>query len=331
MGTYRLFLAILVVLSHLQVTAFGLDVGVEATISFFLLSGFVMTALIRKSYETTDRVGLFFIDRLMRLYPQYFLYVVATLAFVALAHPTSAYLQDITSFKVFLNFLMVPMGFFEFGLVNCMLIVPAWTLGLECTFYLMAPYLLIYHLRLAAAIVSALIFAAAYFAIIDTNLWGYRLLPGTLFIFLTGSLMHDRKSAARNVVLLLAWLVALGMLLAIPHIAQTQKLWNPEVLTGFVVGLPAVVILSRLRSGKLDAALGNLSYGVFLNHGLIILFGKETGLKVESLTGIAIVLTFSLIFAAASYYFLERPVVRRRYALRNRSNMAILGGETAAP
>lgn len=331
MGTYRLALALLVVVSHLGITINGLNPGVEATVSFFLLSGFVMTALIRKSYDCPERIGLFFVDRLMRLYPQFFAYTAATLLLVVTTHPASAYLSDVTPFKVLLNFLMLPMGFYEFGLSGCMLVVAAWTIGLECTFYLIIPFLVMHQRRLAAALVSAGVFATAYFAIIEPDLWGYRLLPGTLFIFLSGSLLHDRPSKARNVLLLVAWLIALGMLLLIPRIAQAQHVWNGEVLTGFVVGLPAVALLSRLRSGKLDLLLGNLSYGVFLNHGLLLLMAQAAGFDPRQPAIIIAILVCSPLLALVTYHLIERPVINRRHALRRRSTLPGLVAQTSAP
>jgi hypothetical protein len=50
-GYYRLLLAFFVVISHADQVIFfssGYHIGVSAVISFFLLSGFVMTALIQK-------------------------------------------------------------------------------------------------------------------------------------------------------------------------------------------------------------------------------------------------------------------------------------------
>jgi len=68
MGTYRLFLAALVALSHVGLTIGGMNPGVMAVVHFFLLSGFVMTALIRRYYLNIKEVPAFYLDRTLRLH-----------------------------------------------------------------------------------------------------------------------------------------------------------------------------------------------------------------------------------------------------------------------
>src|SRR5262245_54544738 len=135
MGTYRLFLAIMVALSHLGITFFSINTGISAVVSFFLISGFVMTALIQKSYPTADRVSAFYLDRAMRLFPQFLFYLAVSLGVALLLRPQSVYLSDLTPVKVALNALMIPLNFFMVGdLMTGMLIPQAWSLGLEAVF-----------------------------------------------------------------------------------------------------------------------------------------------------------------------------------------------------
>ena len=74
MGLFRLVLAYLVVLAHVSGTQFGADgyhFGVVAVICFLLLSGYVMTALIQKYYNSLALIPSFYLDRIARLYPQF--------------------------------------------------------------------------------------------------------------------------------------------------------------------------------------------------------------------------------------------------------------------
>jgi peptidoglycan/LPS O-acetylase OafA/YrhL len=125
MGAYRVVLALMVALSHIGVTVLGVNLGISAVISFYLLSGFVMTALVERHYPTPGRVGLFYIDRLVRLYPQFLFYLFATLALVFVARPKSGYLADITPFKVALNALIAPLNFYWLWVRNATLIPQA--------------------------------------------------------------------------------------------------------------------------------------------------------------------------------------------------------------
>jgi peptidoglycan/LPS O-acetylase OafA/YrhL len=52
----------------------GFQIGVVAVISFLLISGFVMTALIEKHYFSINLIGKFYLDRMLRLLPQFYFY-----------------------------------------------------------------------------------------------------------------------------------------------------------------------------------------------------------------------------------------------------------------
>ena len=132
-----------------------------------------MTALVERHYSTPSRVGLFYVDRIVRLYPQFLFYLFATLALVFLARPKSGYLADITPLKVALNALMAPLNFYWLkGIKNATLIPQAWSLGLEVMFYAVIPWLLIFRLSAVAAVVSVAVFVAAYLGFISTSRLG---------------------------------------------------------------------------------------------------------------------------------------------------------------
>lgn len=69
-GSYRLFLALLVVLSHFGLIIQGLNPGQWAVICFYVLSGFLME---RQYHKLAQSGGIFsfYLDRLLRIYPIY--------------------------------------------------------------------------------------------------------------------------------------------------------------------------------------------------------------------------------------------------------------------
>lgn len=77
MGTLRFFLALLVLYSHAGGRIQQLNPGVTAVVVFYIISGYVMTALMRRYYcpspagPTLPSTAHFYLDRLLRLYPQY--------------------------------------------------------------------------------------------------------------------------------------------------------------------------------------------------------------------------------------------------------------------
>lgn len=110
MGFYRLLLAIAVLLSHIGIGFHG-DLGVSAVVSFFLLSGYVMTALVDRHYNERSRILTFYLDRAMRLCPQFFFYLSLSLILIWIAHPVSPYLTGISLKKILLSLSMLPLNF----------------------------------------------------------------------------------------------------------------------------------------------------------------------------------------------------------------------------
>ncbi|WP_188688907.1 acyltransferase family protein [Silvimonas amylolytica] len=326
MGSYRLLLAIAVMLSHVWGGFLGHNQGVAAVVSFFLLSGFVMTALIRRNYNSIDRVGMFYVDRVMRLFPQFLFYLVATIILFKVAHPVSPFLSGLTIFKVLLNFLMLPLGFFMYGLVDALLIPPSWSLGLELTFYLAIPFILIYRLEKYAFAISVVIFMLAYFSVINTDTFGYRLLPGTLFIFLCGSFLYKLESTKRKATLIGSFIIAAIMFEAVRKVPSLQVFFNYEVLIGLLIGLPVVAVLSRYKSGLVDETLGNISYGVFLNHNFVMWTARCMGMDTGKPGSIVLLILVSIMLAWVTYMLIERPVIHYRRKLRRKAdgNAALL-------
>lgn len=318
MGAYRLVLAVLVLLSHLHKRVGGHNPGVAAVISFLLLSGFVMTALIRRHYATPNRIPMFFADRAMRLFPQFLLYMLLTVALVKTAPVSSIFLSKLTYPKIVLNVLMLPLGFYMFGLEHAILMPQAWSLGLEVTFYMIFPFLLIYRLERAAFALSVVVFLLAYVGMLDNDIYGYRLLPGTLFIFLCGSLLHGQSGARRKRFLKGVYLVAALMFIPVTVVPWLPKVPSVEVFVGFLVGLPMVAILSKKQSSFWDELAGNLSYGVFLNHMFIIWCFEAAGVSTRGSLKAVLIILCSMLLAWLSYRFVERPVITYRHRLREK-------------
>lgn len=82
---------------------------------------------------------------------------------------------------------ILPLGFYMFGVTLPEILPPAWSLGLEMCFYLLIPFLILYKMRGVAFTLSVTVFMGASLGYLDTDIYGYRLLPGVLFIFLGGS------------------------------------------------------------------------------------------------------------------------------------------------
>ena len=316
MGFYRLLLAYLVAVSHTGVEWGGVNPGIVACISFFLLSGYVMTALIDRHYASLERVGAFYADRALRLYPQFLFYSLATIlaaeAF-GLRHQWMTAAPSLPSDLAQLT--MAPL--------NCgpcfpdMLMPQAWSLGLEVCFYAVFPFLLIPEKRAPFALASAGIFALAYCARLSADWFTYRLLFGNLFVFMLGSWLR-RPDPRYGRALVYGFLAAAVVLLALAETVWPHRASVNDMLLGIVLGLPAVICLTRLRpGGKAQALAGDLSYGVFLNHNLLIT-PLYAWLHHPSLVVLAaVVLPLSTLLSYASFRLIEAPALALRRGLRS--------------
>lgn len=115
MGIYRFILAIFVAISHTGFVVFGLNPGVIAVISFFLISGYVMTALIHKNYFNRKKIVLFYLDRIFRIYPQYLFNIGVVLSVYFVFGLNSHYLSQPSLTGIIQNILLIPMGIFMCG------------------------------------------------------------------------------------------------------------------------------------------------------------------------------------------------------------------------
>ncbi|MFZ2169566.1 MAG: acyltransferase [Methylococcaceae bacterium] len=318
MGALRFLLACTVLISHLGLRMIDLNPGAIAVIVFYLLAGHVVARLWGKWRHLPDALGRFYRDRAWRILPQYIVALVfATLvwfngaqsSFVAIRPGWSDWLA---------NMLIVPLNFYMYtGQDSFTLIPPAWSLAAEIQFYLLAPLLLSLKLsNLLKAFCGSLgIFALAQMQILDTDFYGYRLIPGVLFIFLLGALFEFayRHKQLRKLIIVL-WALNLIYLLFLSN-AGHYRPYNKEVALGLTVAMPLLALLNKPKSDKrsyyystrLDRRLGELSYGVFLYHFPVIWLLKLQPPVLAS-NDIIAVIALSLCCAVLGHWGVERPL-----------------------
>ena len=322
MGFYRLILAYAVVYGHVRGALLGHNPGAVAVISFFLLSGFVMTALVRKHYASLPAVPLFYADRFVRLAPQFYLYSALTLAGVLVFGLRHKWLHAApTASSALEQLLLFPLNFYRL-FPEDMLLPQTWSLGLEAIFYAVFPLILLSRMRLVAAIISFAIYLTAYAGVIDTDLYAYRYLPGTLFIFLTGSYLQNASTALER------WMPtacfgAAALLLVLAFVSPRFGVPpNQDVLLGLVIGIFMVAVLQRVdRPSPANEFAGDLSYGIFLNHNLIYAsLGLITpAIDADGWAGMPVfilVCAVSTLLSYASFATIEKPLIAWRHKWR---------------
>ncbi|MEH2171173.1 MAG: acyltransferase [Nostoc sp.] len=321
MGIYRFLLSIFVAISHAGVLINSLNPGVIAVISFLLISGYVMTALISKNYLDTKKIVWFYLDRILRIYPQYLFNIIAVLIIYSIFGLNSPFLSKPTEIGLLQNLLIIPMGFYMTPWVGdkFMIIPPAWSLGLEGCFYILIPFLLIYKLQKVFFLLSYIIFLMAYLGIINTDYFGYRLIFGTIFIFLCGSFLHKNNNIITNQPVKYTLIFSCLLLAATFLFPRLILPYNREVLIGLILGIIIIPLLIKIKKTYLDELLGNLSYGLFLSHYLVVFEFEKLGIH-WNLKCILIMLLFSTFLSAIGFFCFESPLIAWRKKIRNQHN-----------
>jgi peptidoglycan/LPS O-acetylase OafA/YrhL len=197
-------------------------------------------------------------------------------------------------------------------------------------FYVLAPWLWRYwRFAKVLALASLAVQALAWFGVLPTDAWGYRLLPGVLWVFMAGmALQRYRKSLRTLSIKTLCLLpLAIGLLaLGLRQQAVLGTPYNAEVLLGCALGLPAIQALTQwqaldnARFKVWDQRLGDLSYGIFLNHFLCMWVWGLTA--PQTVADWCLLCGSSIFLSYVTQRFLERPSVAWRQQRRVTWQMA---------
>jgi len=323
----RFILATFVLISHLDIRIFGLNPGVIAVIVFYILAGHVIARLYLHKFS--KHLLLFYFERGLRIYPFYFFVAFLTILFLVI---TEYGQPEFKVLNIFLNFLIIPLNYYMYIEEHLIilkgteppwwLIPPAWSLGAELQVYLLMPILLTLRIFLYIAfILSFLVYNLANLNILHSDYFGYRLIIGTLFIFIVGAILEklNAKTANKFDIFLLISLYFFSMFWFIIVVGKLNiyGIYTRETLLGILIGVPLVLLSLKIRPIKSLNIFGNLSYGIFLTHFLSIWFLDFLGLlqNVSSIEKIIVVFLLSLFLAYIGVIIVDKPIEKIRYYL----------------
>ena len=274
-GWFRFVLAYLVAACHLGGPSFDRANATFAVQAFFVVSGFLMTAVLNGPYK--GRPLAFWSNRFLKLFPPY--YVVAALIVMAvLIDPTHYYVDpwelDWSPGAIFANLTIVPLAF---GDSSWRLVGPTWSIGVEILNYAVIFAVSAKGPRWALAVL--LIGVAWHLNVIATdgfymNLrywrWYAALVPFSVGALAFFASRRWPISPAIGLGAAALWILNLAVG------DWVERGYVREVLLWYAnIGLVAVLTagLAPLRRDgsmrRLDAFVGDLAYPVFLVHGLV--------------------------------------------------------------
>lgn len=334
MGYLRFYLALTVVMCHASYAWPGIG-GCGAVEAFFVLSGLYMAAVYEAKYSVlANGARVFYLNRFLRLYPTYlFLLAFTGLCYLAMRasgaveYPgglfqlftDSAALPDLKKWFVWISAFTLFGQDFQSVDVDLHYMLPvrqSWSIATELMFYLTVPFLF-RVMTWKRALTAAVIFFAiktglsvkdwrlAYF--LPVGNFGYFLFGYALYGLSTHAVIEKVKAQLAPYRLA----VALALYIPLLNLGEASFELAPArhvIAIACVAGL--ALLLFEKTPRKLDLFLGNISYGVYLNHLLLVVLGKTMGLEGVLLAGWAA--TTSLILAFLMEKTLQEPIDRYR-------------------
>lgn len=304
----RAVAALAVLLSHAEVPGFG--GGARGVDVFFVLSGFLITRLLRDQWANGGvAVWCFWWNRGVRLVP-----ALALLVLFFLVAPVTEYGSDrgwpaLLAISYTTNFDLAAGG--QGGPLE-----HTWSLAVEEHFYLLWPLLLplIFAARRPAMLLfGAWLFLAATRAVLAHLMpWEAVYYPSYLHaggLFLGAALAFERPGAWVGPYGAIA-MVAVLTVLEPAHGSTKLMLAAPltELATAAVIaGLMHPTRMTALFSFEPARRLGLISYGIYLWHWPIIFAIQEAPWWAKA----PVTLGLSVVVAAASFYLVESPIRQR--------------------
>jgi peptidoglycan/LPS O-acetylase OafA/YrhL len=316
-----------------RVAAWMMGRGSLGVTIFFALSGFLITGILWDTREQSGYLKTFYMRRVCRIFPLYYLALVVTIiaAFwagtqaLALPRiwPTALFLQDFPGYPTFcINAPAAPVSLFHF-----------WSLAVEEHFYLIWPFVLGFCKDLKAAMKVCLVMFLVFEGIaILCSVWGtlYQFLP--LFLNRSGEMAAGAWLALkyregywnrtkRPAQIMLPLSIVLYVAMEFFQVREIGIFWQPiRMLLG---GSLLVVTLHDTHISRLMTAfwlrwLGGISYGVYVYHVLLgkafpqaaraILHGHSGTSYEVAMRLIAAICTLAV--AWISFKFFESPMIQ---------------------
>lgn len=318
-----------VFLFHLDVA--GIDGGFIGVDVFFVISGYLITRILKESASTQslNLVG-FYVRRIRRLFPALFVMMTFCLALgflrlsperlMEMANSGIYALLSVSNFYFYIS-----SDYFDAASEH-QFFLHTWSLAVEEQFYLIWPLLIAFTVILFPktkqifVIVGICVLGASlslFATKVDPSLAFY-MMPFRAAEFGFGALLCWLPAVTllryqREIVVLVSLLVLAASLAMIP---------GDEYFPGLIVLLPSVatasliyfgqgsMLASRLLGTSVMTYLGRISYSLYLYHWPVILFYENETMRSLDWSDRVVIFVVALVLADLSYRFVERPLRR---------------------
>lgn len=352
LDSLRFYAAFLVLIGHIPMNQASVGLpdpnygaifyrGQPAVSFFFTLSGFLITYLLLDEHRRTGTISIrnFYVRRMLRIWPLYFLVIGFGLTFYKVILPRlgiyhAAEYSVWTAIVLYVLFLpnLVNSLYKAGGILN-----PTWSIGVEEQFYLFwAPLIKRFHHRVPQLCLAILVLSLAAFAFNHINPFELREMQNFLlqlkFHFMAAGglcawMLYSRPGQILGFPIFryrfVQWLFALLLLEYL--FVGTPRHWFIEESLQVVLYSWLIVDVAanprRLVRTKARATewLGEISYGIYMYHMVVVYatswYFKATNwwqgnLVLYVTTYYAMAVGMTILLAYVSHRFFERPILR---------------------
>lgn len=199
LNSLRFFAAFLVLIAHAQQNLSSLNVlhykwpvfflGADAVHFFFVLSGFLLTYLALNEVKQNDKLNIrrFFIKRILRIWPLYYLCVLLGLIVLLLAKAyTNDHISQVVNVKQTLTYYLFFLPNYVAAVYNERIGAwyALWSIGVEEQFYLFFPFLTLFIIKSKRPLLFITLTATAYTTLYYLQFYGVILLAPALHAFI---------------------------------------------------------------------------------------------------------------------------------------------------
>lgn len=318
-GTFRFLLAVLVLLSHLDLF-FGFNQGWAAVFAFYILAGAVSSKLYSQIYFNNG--VKYFLGRLYRIMPSALFTLFFGMVLLKILSP-----QDFHFSSDLLSAMLVPLPYDAFlapfdtisknihGNESSFAFAPYFSLGIELQAYLLLA-LLLKHKQMLKLLAYYSFFLFVFFSfygggsgIAENAFLVYSFIFSVFFLFYLGYLLFNKQYIDYFMFWLLsAFALFLSKYFWIYNYGGSRDLW-----IGLVIFMPIIFIVQTFKVKiKYDKILGIFSYLIYLTHYIAIYVYKIYFDKtiIFSWELFAFVFSLTMIFSVIVYFCIERFIIR---------------------
>jgi peptidoglycan/LPS O-acetylase OafA/YrhL len=345
LGTVRFLLALAVVCAHVGKLPYSIQLGsLLAVQGFYIISGFLIALVWTNKYQQLPNGRfLFYSNRAARIYILYWgvliLAIVVALVTKWVTHDYPGYFgsrpRGLLLYTVFTNIFIFGsswaywLGFDgslyftkdftaeAYPVWGTMILTPAWTLDLELSFYLLAPFLVGLRLRYILSIIAASLIARFSWYAMGHNVdpWNYRFFPFEIGLFMLGVAAYRVSSTVAwqpsSTILKIAFAALVGSILGYNLLGLPHRSFGSFVYL-FIFAALIPYIFALTRTWKIDRFLADMSFPLYLVHWPVWIFIRDKfSPPWPEYPGIVPAIA-SVAAAVLLVIFVERPVERWR-------------------